>query len=145
MTITHISLATVWVTDQDEAKAFYIDTLGFEEATDMTMGDGYRWVAVRHPDHPELEVTLMVPGPPLTDEHAEAIRRSLASGDNPGLGVSTDNCQQTFEELEAKGVTFVQPPAERPYGVEAVFRDNQGNWCVLVERTEYDGSEFPHA
>jgi catechol 2,3-dioxygenase-like lactoylglutathione lyase family enzyme len=55
---------------QDEAKAFYIDKLGFREATDVTMGDGYRWVTVCHPDHPELELTLMKPGPPLDEEDA---------------------------------------------------------------------------
>ena len=25
-------------------------------------------------------------------------------------------------------------PADRPYGVEAIIRDNSGNWLVLVER-----------
>src|SRR5690554_845741 len=70
--ITNVSLVTVWVTDQDEAKAFYTDVLGFEEATDVTMGDGYRWLTVRHPDHPELELTLSRPGPPLDEEDAAA-------------------------------------------------------------------------
>ncbi|MBA3410254.1 MAG: VOC family protein, partial [Geodermatophilaceae bacterium] len=54
-------------------------------------------------------------------------------------------CQQTYEELSAKGVDFVQPPSERPYGVEAVMRDNSGNWLVLVESREYSGEGFPHA
>ena len=66
--ITNVSLATVWVNDQDEAKAFYVDTLGFREGSDVAMGDGYRWVTVIHPDHPELQLTLMRPGPPLDDE-----------------------------------------------------------------------------
>ena len=68
--ITHVSLVTVWVTDQEAAKAFYVDKLGFAEATDVTMGDGYRWLTLCHPDHPELELTLMKPGPPLDDEAA---------------------------------------------------------------------------
>src|SRR6266568_3876889 len=37
--ITNVSLVTVWVTDQDEAKAFYTDKLGFEATADITMGD----------------------------------------------------------------------------------------------------------
>ena len=41
--ITNVSLVTLWVTDQDDAKKFYIDTLGFAEGTDVTMGDGFRW------------------------------------------------------------------------------------------------------
>ena len=75
--ITNISLFTLYVTDQDEAKKFYCDVLGFVEGTDVSMGDGFRWVAVHHPDHPELQVTLMVPGPPLNDEMATAVSRAL--------------------------------------------------------------------
>ncbi|MGV9675380.1 VOC family protein [Nocardia sp. NPDC003482] len=138
-TITNVSLVTVYVTDQTEAKRWYIDKLGFVETADVTMGDnGFRWVTVAQPDHPELEVTLMIPGPPLDDTLAEAIRRSLANGTHGALGLRTDNCQKAYEELTAKGVDFVQPPAERPYGVEAVLRDNSGNWLVLVERREFD-------
>ena len=129
--ITNVSLVTVWVKDQDDAKKFWTDILGFVERTDVSMGDGFRWVTVAHPDHPSLEVTLMTPGPPLDPDLAEAITRALANGSMGGLGLSTDDCQKTYEELSAKGVEFVQPPSERPYGVEAVMRDNSGNWLVI--------------
>ena len=56
-----------------------------------------------------------------------------------GLGMSVDDCRKTYEELRAKGVEFIQPPEERPYGVEAVARDNSGNWMVLVEPREFPG------
>jgi catechol 2,3-dioxygenase-like lactoylglutathione lyase family enzyme len=135
--ITNISLMTLFVTDQDEAKKFYIDVLGFTEHADLQMGDGFRWVTVGHPDHPELDVHLSVPGPPLDDEVATAIRRALAKGTMGGFGLRTDDCRKTYDELSAKGVEFVQPPAERPYGVEAVMRDNSGNWLVLVETREF--------
>jgi len=140
--ITNISLLTVHVTDQEAAKRFYVDILGFEEHTDVTLGDGFRWVTVAHPSQPNLELTLMVPGPPLDEELAEAIRRALAKGSMGGFGLSTDDCQATYEELSAKGVEFVQPPSERPYGVEAVMRDNSGNWLVLVESRAYSGENF---
>jgi catechol 2,3-dioxygenase-like lactoylglutathione lyase family enzyme len=143
--ITNVSLVTLYVTDQDAAKAFYVDTLGFVEHTDVSMGDGFRWVTVAHPDHPELEVTLMVPGPPLDSDMATAVRRALANGSMGGIGLSTDDCAKAYEELTAKGVEFVQPPSERPYGVEAVMRDNSGNWLVLVEQRPFSGDDFPHA
>ncbi len=135
--ITNVSLATVWVTDQDEAKAFYIDKLGFEEAADVSMGDGYRWVTVCHPDHPEMQLTLMKPGPPLDEEAAELFRRQLAKGTLHAVGLATDDCRKTHEELVAKGVEFIQEPSDRPYGVEAIMRDNSGNWIVLVETKPY--------
>ncbi|TSD95106.1 VOC family protein [Skermania sp. ID1734] len=142
MTITNVSLVTVYCTDQDEAKKFYTDKLGFVETADISMGDGFRWVTVAHPDHTELEVTLMVPGPPLDDQMAEAVRRALANGTMGGLGLATADCRKTFRELADKGVEFVQEPAERPYGVEAVARDNSGNWLVLVERKPFSPGDF---
>jgi len=142
--ITNVSLVTLYVTDQDEAKKFYIDKLGFVERTDVTLGDGFRWVSIGHPSQPALDVTLMVPGPPLDEDMADAVRRALAKGSMGGVGLQTDDCQKTYKELTAKGVDFVQTPAERPYGVEAILRDNSGNWCVLVEPREYTGEDFPH-
>jgi catechol 2,3-dioxygenase-like lactoylglutathione lyase family enzyme len=131
--ITNISLTTVYCLDQDKARDFYVDILGFEVRTDSTMGDGFRWVTVGHPSQPELEVTLMLPGPPLDDETAAFVRRQLEKGQMGGLGLRVDDCRKTYEELTAKGVTFLQEPSDRPYGVEAVMRDNSGNWLVLVE------------
>jgi catechol 2,3-dioxygenase-like lactoylglutathione lyase family enzyme len=135
--INNISLVTLFVTDQDAAKQFYVDVLGFEERSDVSMGPDFRWVTVGHPTQPELDVTLMIPGPPLEDGMVDAVRRALAGGSMGGFGLTTDDCQKTYEELSAKGVEFVQPPSERPYGVEAVMRDNSGNWLVIVEPHEF--------
>ncbi len=143
--ITNVSLVTLYVSDQDEAKKFYTDVLGFEEKTDVRMGNGFRWVTVGHPSQPELEITLMVPGPPLDEDMAGAVRRALAKGSMGGVGLRTDDCRKDYEELSAKGVEFGQEPSERPYGVEAVMRDNSGNWLVLVEPREYSGDDFPPA
>ena len=132
--ITNVSLSTVWVNDLDESKAFYIDKLGFNEASDVTMGDGYRWVTVSHPEHPELELALMRPGPPLDEEDAAAMQRMLDKGSLSAAGMRTEDCQATYEELKSRGVEFLQEPSKRPYGTEAVFRDNSGNWIVLVQR-----------
>jgi catechol 2,3-dioxygenase-like lactoylglutathione lyase family enzyme len=140
--ITNVSLVTVWVTDQDSAKAFYIDKLGFVEHTDVTLGDGYRWCSVVHPDHPELQLTLAVPGPPLDDESAGMVRTMMDKGALHAVGLATDDCRKTYEELSARGVEFLQEPADRPYGVEAVMRDDSGNWLVLVEPKDYEGGDF---
>lgn len=142
--ITNVSLVNVFCLDQDKAKQFYVDVLGFEAATDVSMGDGFRWVTVRHPSQPELELTLMRPGPPLDEEAADFVRRQLEKGAMGGVGLSVDDCRKTYEELSAKGVVFLQEPSERPYGVEAVMRDNSGNWLVLVEPRPYSNEEFPH-
>jgi catechol 2,3-dioxygenase-like lactoylglutathione lyase family enzyme len=140
--MTNISLVTVYCLDQDATRDFYVDVLGFEPGTDVTMGEGFRWLTVKHPSQPELEVTLMTPGPPLNDEAAAFYRRQLESGEMGGLGLTVDDCRKTYEELSAKGVTFVQEPSDRPYGVEAVMRDNTGNWLVLVEPKAFSPTDF---
>jgi catechol 2,3-dioxygenase-like lactoylglutathione lyase family enzyme len=140
--ITNISITSVFVKDVDESKAFYIDVLGFAEHTDITLGEGYRWCTVMHPNQPELQVHLTVPGPPHSPEMVAAMNRSLDYGGMHGLGLNVDDCRKTFDELQAKGVVFVQEPEERPYGVEAVARDNSGNWMVLVEPREFTPGDF---
>ena len=140
--ITNISLVTVFCLDQDAARDYYVDVLGFEPRTDVTMGEGYRWVTIGHPSQPELEVTLMLPGPPLDADAAAFVRRQLEAGQMGGLGLRVDDCRKTFEELSAKGVTFLQEPSDRPYGVEAVMRDVCGNWLVLVEPKEFTPGDF---
>ena len=131
--ITNVSIISVFVRDIDEAKTFYTDVLGFVAKDDITLGDGYRWCTVTHPSQPELYLHLTQPGPPRSPELVEAVRRAQDSGAMPGIGLDVDDCQQTYEDLVARGVEFIQPPSSRPYGTEAVCRDVSGNWLVLVE------------
>lgn len=140
--ITNVSLVTVYCLDQDKARDFYVNVLGFDARTDVTMGEGFRWVTVSHPSQPELEVTLMTPGPPLDADAADFVRRQLEKGAMGGLGLAVDDCRKTHEELSAKGVVFLQEPSDRPYGVEAVMRDNSGNWLVLVEPRAFTPEDF---
>lgn len=142
--ITNISLVTVYCLDQDKARDFYVDVLGFKAVTDITMGEGFRWVTISHPTQPEIQVTLMTPGPPLDPEAADFVRRQLEKGAMGGLGLNVDDCRRTFEELSAKGVVFLQEPSDRPYGVEAVMRDNSGNWLVLVEPKQWQPEDFEY-
>ena len=134
--ITNISIVSVFVKDVDESKQFYTDVLGFDAKDDITLGGGYRWCTVVHPNQPELLVNLTIPGPPHPPELVEAMKRALDEGGMHGLGLNVDDCQATFEELSAKGVEFIQPPSQRPYGTEALCRDNSGNWLVLVQPTD---------
>ena len=78
----------------------------------------------------------------MSDELADAMRRAQAEGGLPGVGMNVDDCRATHAELVAKGVEFLQEPEDRPYGVEALMRDNSGNWIVLVEAKEYTDADF---
>jgi len=52
--IDAISHVNVWVDDQEEAKAFYTETLGFEVREDAKLEEfgGYRWLTVGPPVSP---------------------------------------------------------------------------------------------
>ncbi len=84
----------------------------------------------------------MTPGPPLGAEMSAEVSRSLAAGTMSGFGLNTPDCRQAYDELTAQGVDFIQPPSDRPYGVEAIMRDNSGNWMVLVEKKDFTQADF---
>ncbi len=136
-----LSHTCFYVLDQDRAKEFYTEKLGFEVRSDVTMGaefegagKGFRWLTVSPPDQPDVEIILADPRMGNDAETAEQIRVLVAKG-AMGTGVmGTDDVQKTYEELSARGVVFTQEPASRPYGVEAIFRDDSGNWFSLTQR-----------
>ena len=138
--ITHLSHATVYVLDQDSAREFYTDKLGFEIRSDVSMGpvcDGgpeIRWLTVGPKSQPDIEIILADCAMGHDEATAEQLRALVAKG-VLGTGVmATDDCRATYEELSARGVVFLQEPADRPYGIEAVFRDDSGNWFSLTQR-----------
>jgi catechol 2,3-dioxygenase-like lactoylglutathione lyase family enzyme len=133
--IQRMSHTTIWVLDQDAAYDFYINKLGFEVRTDASMGEGFRWLTVGPKGQPDLEIVLMkvAPSPHLDEQSAETLRQLVQKG-VLGSGVfDTADCRKTYEELKAKGVEFLQPPEERFYGIEAMFRDNSGNWFSMTQ------------
>lgn len=134
--INGIKIVSVWVLDQDSAKKFYTDKLGFTLTTDLTLDNGMRWMTVRPPGNADQEFLLMDPSHSMLDAAtAEQVRALVAKGAmSPGV-MSTDDCRGDYEKLTAKGVEFLQPPAERPYGIEAILRDDSGNWFSFTQRT----------
>jgi catechol 2,3-dioxygenase-like lactoylglutathione lyase family enzyme len=134
--ITRLSHATLFVLDYDKALTFYRDKLGFEVRIDMPMDGGARWLTVGPKGQPELEIVLYQPMAygNMDAETAAHLRAVLEKG-MMGAGVfEADDCQKTYEELKAKGVEFLSPPKNQPYGIEAVFKDGLGNWFSLTQR-----------
>jgi catechol 2,3-dioxygenase-like lactoylglutathione lyase family enzyme len=137
--ITKLSHVTVFVNNQDEARDFYVNKLGFEVRTDQTMDGGFRWLTVGPKTQKELEIVLMEPkvGPMFDEEAAAAVRLLLKKG-VLGSGVfEVDDCRKTYEELKAKGVQFAGAPEERFYGIEAIMKDGLGNWFSMTQHTPH--------
>ena len=137
--IKRLSHVNVFVLDQDRAKHFYTEQLGFELRNDSVL-DGFRWLTVGPKEQRDLAILLAYPAPPMfSPEDAEALRALVAKGSMGGGVIETDDCRATYAELSAKGVTFLQEPADRPYGVEALFRDDSGNWFSLTQSKAFSG------
>jgi catechol 2,3-dioxygenase-like lactoylglutathione lyase family enzyme len=139
--VLRIANTQFWVHDQDEALKFYTKTLGWEVRADVTMGAWhFRWLVVAPPGHGDVGLVLMpLPGPPMLDPaSAAALSELVAKGAGGTLFLETDDCQESYEELSARGVVFNDPPTAQPYGVDTSFRDPSGNNIRLTQVLEFN-------
>lgn len=134
--ITRMNHVSIFVLDQDSAYDFYVNKLGFKVHTDAPMGPGMRWLTVTPPEQPDLEITLMpiTDGMMFTKETAEQMRDLVSKG-TFGFGVfECNDILATYEELKSKGVEFKKPPSKEFYGLEALLKDDSGNWFSLGQK-----------
>ena len=125
-----IGVIEVFVDDQDKARAFYTEILGFEVRDDARYSDTARWLTVVSPEDRDGTQLLLTPVHPA----AEALQRARRDAGTPALSFTTDDCRRTYEELIARGAEFRSEPQQRPYGgTDAVFDDGCGNLLNLHE------------
>ena len=135
-----IANAQLWVHDQDAALAFYTEKLGWEVRADVTlpeMGD-FRWLTVGPSAQPDFSVVLMaIPGEPVMDGSTrEQVADLMGKGFAGTVFLTTDDAYASYEELKGRGVEFTEAPEERPYGIDAGFRDPSGNAFRLTQVDE---------
>jgi catechol 2,3-dioxygenase-like lactoylglutathione lyase family enzyme len=123
-----INLASVFVDDQARALSFYTEVLGFEQRTDIPMGDA-RWLTVAEPGHPG--------GPELVLEPSEhpAVRPfkdALVADGIPWTSFAVDDVRAEHERLTGLGVVFVQEPTDMGPVTVAVFDDTCGNLIQIA-------------
>jgi catechol 2,3-dioxygenase-like lactoylglutathione lyase family enzyme len=120
MAIRDITVVALPVSDQERAKAFYVEQLGFELRREDDAAPGLRWVQV---------------APPGATTALALVTwfESMPPGSLRGLGLRSDDLQADYEALVAQGVAFDEPPQRRPGGTEAVLRDPDGNRLVLQQ------------
>ena len=137
--ITRLNVASIYVLDKEEALAFYVDKLGLEKGNDVRQGD-YRWLTVRVPSQPDIEVSLEQPGPPLHDEATAAqLRELITKGALGGLVFITDDAHRLYEALVERGVTdFTQEPTDHFYGTDMGLRDPFGNPIRILQQGKVD-------
>jgi lactoylglutathione lyase len=111
----------IYVSDQDRALDFYVNTLGFDKRTDEPMGPGARWIEVA-PAGAQTVLVLYTP-PGLEDR----------IGTFAGVVFECDDIRATHEELRARGVEFSEEPSEQPWGMWAQFKDVDDNEFGLIQ------------
>ena len=129
-----LNVASVMVLDQEEALEFYVKKLGLEVANDVKQG-AFRWLTVRVPGDPNVEILLEEPGPPLHDEAtASQLRELITKGAMGGLVFLSDDVRGLYETLQARGVTdFTQEPTDHFYGTDMGVRDPFGNAIRILQ------------
>ena len=141
--ITRLNVASIYVLDKDEALDFYVNKLGLEKGNDVKQGT-YRWLTVRVPGDPGVEISLEAPGPPVQDEATAAqLRELITKGAMGGLVFITDDVRGLYETLKKRGVTdFTQEPADNFYGTDMGVRDPFGNAIRILQRKKVaDGAK----
>ena len=108
------------VADPERAKAFYVESLGFELLRDQIMGPGMRWVQVA-PKGSTTSITLVT------------WFETMPAGSLRGLVLRSDDIQADYDLLTSRGVKFEGPPKRQPWATETVFTDPDGNGIVLQQ------------
>jgi lactoylglutathione lyase len=124
--IDAVAFVSISVADQDRAKKFYTEQLGFELALDVPMGDldGPRWIEVR---------------PPGARTGIVLYHDPEGAGSFGPCVFDTDDINATADDLKAKGVEILEEPRVAEWGSWwARFRDSEGNEFGLGQQ---DGAQ----
>src|SRR3954447_15170820 len=123
-----ISFASVFVSDQDRALAFYTDVLGFVKKTEVPAGE-FRWLTVVSPEDPDGVELLLEP-----DEHpaAKPFKAALVADGVPFTSFWVADVHAEVERLRGLGVTFTQEPAQMGPVTTAVLDDTCGNLIQIA-------------
>jgi catechol 2,3-dioxygenase-like lactoylglutathione lyase family enzyme len=126
-----LGLVSLVVRDYDEALAFFVGILGFELVEDAEVPEqAKRWVVVRPQGHGQCALLLATASNAEQSQHV-----GNQTGGRVFLFLYTDDFERDYAAYRAKGVEFVRPPQDMPYGRVAVFRDLYGNlWDLLQPR-----------
>jgi extradiol dioxygenase family protein len=119
--MTKLTTFKVYVLDQQDARKFYANQLGFKVAEDKRLGD-YRWLLVQPSDTQEVTINLEIA---RTDEEKALVGRQAAS--QPLFGLATDDCQRDYSDLKERGVKFEGEPEVQPWGTAVMLEDLYGN------------------
>ena len=124
--IRGVNQVVLYVEDQERAKRFWVDTMGFELAEDSPYGEE-RWLSVRSPDGAcRLVLSKRRPG------WSAGVERDGVP--NSPVFFYADDVEATYRELSAKGEKVPEPPSKQFFGWWSMFEDPDGTRYALGQR-----------
>lgn len=123
--IDSIATICIFVNDQDRAKAFYTEKLGFEVRTDEPMGPS-RWIAVA-PKGASTEVILYKMDDNWSHYHS-------VQGKSQAITFNVTDMNALYTDLKAKEVPITSAPEKQPWGTFMTIQDPDHNSLLLVEQ-----------
>ena len=117
----YIGFARIYVNDQQRAKAFYTEKLGWEVRNDVPMDGDTRWLSVAPPG----AQTGLVLAKNFDDWTPEKV------GGHCGIAIELDDVFKTAERWKAAGVEFTREPDVAFFGAHAMFKDSEGNEILM--------------
>lgn len=124
-----ITLASIFVEDQDRALAFYTKVLGFETKHDIPMGE-FRWLTVTSPEGVAgVELVLE----PMAFPPARTFQKALFEAGIPATAFMSQDILAEFARLKERGVKFRGEPKRMGPISAVVFEDTCGNLINLVQ------------
>lgn len=125
-----IIVTSVMVHDQEKARQFYTEKLGFTVKSDVSMGE-YKWLTVVSPDD-EHSVELLLE--PMAFGPAKIYQKQLFEANIPAAMFGVDNIQEAYKKLSELGVKFKSEPQKMGNVSIAVFEDTCGNLIQIAEQ-----------
>lgn len=126
--INHVGTVSLFVSDQDRAKKFYTEVMGFQVRQDAPLYPGAtsRWVSVAPTADSQTELVLYLP-----DENWDHYRGVV--GKSQAITLDVSDIMGLVADLKSKGVEFLQEPDPQPWGTSAFIKDSEGNSILLVQ------------
>ena len=126
-----ITLASIFVEDQDRALQFYTQVLGFEKKHDIPLGQ-YRWLTLTSAEGVAgVELVLE----PLAFPPARDYQKALFGAGIPATAFMSSDIDAEFQKLKARGVKFRGEPKNMGPVTVVLFEDTCGNLINLAQPT----------
>ncbi|RID86204.1 VOC family protein [Peribacillus asahii] len=122
--INKIGKITVYVQDQEQAKDFWLNKVGFVLKFEQPMGPNMSWIEVG-PSEDEFTTLVLYSKSAMEQQQPAKVA-------HPSILFSTTDIESAYEKMKQNGVE-VGDMLRMPFGTMFSFKDQDGNEYLLRE------------